>query len=143
MSDTDYVAFQDAMIEDMRAHGGQVTTGPLAGEPLLVMISTGARTGRPRRAILNFSRDGADYVVAGTAGGSPKNPSWLANVRADPEVSVEAEGRTFKARASIADGADRDRLWQQHVAILPRFADYPKQTGRVIPMVRLTPIAGN
>jgi deazaflavin-dependent oxidoreductase (nitroreductase family) len=141
MTETDYAAFESAMIEDMRAHGGQVTTGPLAGEPLLVMISTGAKTGRPRRAILNFSRDGADYVVAGTAGGSLTAPSWLANVRANPEVATEAEGRSFRARASVAEGTDRDRLWARHVAALPKFAAYPELTGRVIPMVRLRPIA--
>jgi deazaflavin-dependent oxidoreductase (nitroreductase family) len=143
MSESDYAAFENAMVEDMRAHGGRLTIGPLAGEPLLVMVSTGAKTGQPRRAILNFTRDGADYVVAGTAGGSPKDPSWLANVGANPEVSVEAEGRSFKARASVAHEADRDRLWHGHVAALPKFADYPRQTGRVIPMVRLTPITGS
>jgi deazaflavin-dependent oxidoreductase (nitroreductase family) len=142
MTESDYAAFENAMIEDMRAHDGQVTTGPLAGEPLLVMTSTGAKTGQPRRAILNFTRDGADYVVAGTAGGSPTAPSWLANVKANPDVAVEAEGRTFKARASVAEPADRDRLWDGHVAALPKFAGYPEQTGRVIPMVRLSPIAG-
>jgi deazaflavin-dependent oxidoreductase (nitroreductase family) len=143
MTESDYAAFQNAMIEDMRAHSGQVTTGPLAGEPLLVMISTGSKTGSPRRAILNFSRDGVDYVVAGTAGGSPTAPSWVANVRANPDVAVEAEGRTFKARASVAEPAERDRLWERHVATLPKFAAYPEQTGRIIPMVRLTPIAEN
>ena len=141
MAESDYAKFQNAIIEDMRAHGGQVTTGPLAGEPLLVMTSTGAKTGQPRRAILNFSRDGVDYVVAGTAGGSPTAPSWLANARATPDVAVEAEGRSFKARASVAEPAERDRLWERHVAALPKFVAYPEQSGRIIPMVRLTPIA--
>jgi deazaflavin-dependent oxidoreductase (nitroreductase family) len=141
MSESDEAASENAMIEDMRAHGGRVTRGPLAGEPLLVMISTGAKSGQPRRVILNFSRDESDYVIAGTAGGSPKDPSWLANVQANPDVSLEAEGRSFRARATVADRTDRDRLWERHVAVLPKFADYPRQTGRVIPMVRLTPIA--
>jgi deazaflavin-dependent oxidoreductase (nitroreductase family) len=130
--------FEDGMIADMRANGGTVTAGPLAGHPLLVMMSTGARSGVPRRAILTFSRDGADHVVAGTASGSPHDPAWLLNVRANPTVTIEAEGQTFEATASVADGADRDRLWEQHVAALPHFAGYPEQTGRVIPMVRLT-----
>jgi len=67
----------------------------------------------------------------------------VANVGANPDVAVEAEGRTFKARASVAEPADRDRLWEGHVATLPKFAAYPEQTGRIIPMVRLTPIAEN
>lgn len=142
MTDTDPAAFEDHLIADMRAHGGHVTTGPLAGHPLLIMTSTGAKTGNPRRAILTFSRDGADYVVAGTAGGSPTAPSWLPNVSRNPDVAIEAEGRTFDAIATVAEDDDRARLWEQHVAALPHFAAYPEQTGRTIPMVRITPKQG-
>ena len=139
---TDTKSFEDALIEDMRAHDGKVTSGPLAGHPLLVMTSRGARTGDERRAILTWHRDGDDYVVAGTAGGSPTTPAWVHNVEEHPEVALETENRRFEARARvIAEGPERDRLWDDHVAQLPWFADYPRQTGRVIPMVRLTPIA--
>jgi deazaflavin-dependent oxidoreductase (nitroreductase family) len=140
MPDWDPEAFEDAIIEDMRAHDGAVSTGPLAGDPILLMTSTGARTGEPRRALLTFTRDGDAYVVAGTASGSPTEPAWLHNIRAHPDVTVEAENRVFRARASRADGADRDRLWERHVDALPKFAAYPDQTGRVIPMVRLAPL---
>lgn len=75
MTDWDESAFEDGLIADMRAHGGAVTGGPLKGHPLLIMNSTGARTGEPRRTILTWSRDGNDYVVAGTAGGSTKDPA--------------------------------------------------------------------
>lgn len=139
MTDWDPAAFEDNLIADMRAHGGEVTTGPLAGEPLLVMTSTGAKSGEARRAIVNFSRDGGDYAIAGSAAGRPNDPAWVANIRANPNVTVEADGRTFEATAAVADGADQDRLWGQHVATLPKFAGYPEQSGRVIPMVRLTP----
>ena len=132
--------FEDDLLANWRENGGIVTIGPLAGHPLLVMTSTGSKSGDARRAILTFSRDGAAYVVAGTAGGSPTEPAWLRNVAADPDVTIEAEGRTFKATAAVTDPTERDRLWLQHVAALPHFADYPKQTGRVIPMVRLTPV---
>lgn len=140
MTDWDPAAFEDNLIADMRAHDGAVTTGPLAGNPLLVMGSKGAKTGAPRRAILAFTRDGTDYVIAGSAGGAPTNPSWVRNVQANPAVTVEAEGRTFQATALVAAGADRDRLWERHVAALPHFAAYPAQSGRVIPMVRLKPV---
>ena len=141
MTDWDPNAFENALIADMRAHDGAVTTGPLTGHPLLIMTSTGAKSGLPRRSILTFSRDSGDYIVAGTAGGAPTPPNWLYNLRANPQVTIEAEDRTFEATASIAEGAERDRLWDQHVAALPHFAAYPEQTGRVIPMARLTPIA--
>jgi deazaflavin-dependent oxidoreductase (nitroreductase family) len=139
MADWDPKAFEDNVIADMRAHDGAVTSGPLAGHPLLVMDSTGAKSGQPRRALLTFSRDGDAYVVAGTAGGAKTPPNWLANIRAHPDVEIEAENRKFKARASLAEGADRDRLWERHVERLPWFVDYPEQSGRVIPMIRLQP----
>jgi deazaflavin-dependent oxidoreductase (nitroreductase family) len=136
----DATAFEDALIADMRAHDGAVTSGPLAGHPLLVMTSTGASSGKPRRAILTYSRDGDDYVVAGTAGGAPTAPKWLRNLRATPEVEVETGNRTFRATTRVVDDpAERDRLWEGHVRRNPNFAQYPSQTGRVIPIVRITP----
>jgi len=141
MTDWDPEAFENALIDDMRAHGGAVTSGPLANHPLLVMISKGAKSGERRRAILTFTRDGGDYVVAGTASGSPTTPAWIQNVREDPSVEVEAEDRTFTATARVVDDDDRDRLWQRHVEALPHFAEYPEKAGRIIPMVRLTPTA--
>lgn len=131
--------FENALIADMRAHDGQVTSGPLAGHPLLIMSSTGARTGEPRRAILTYSRDNGDYVVAGSAGGSPSDPAWIRNLRENPTVSIEIANRTFEAEAAIVGGEDRDRLWKQHVEQLPHFAEYPKKAQRTIPVVRLTP----
>ncbi len=123
----------------MRAHDGKITTGPLAGHPILIMTSKGARSGHERRALLTFSRDNGDYLVAGTAGGSPTDPAWMHNLQADPQVKVEVDNRTFDATATIAEGEERNRLWRQHVETLPWFAGYPAQTGRVIPMFRLTP----
>jgi deazaflavin-dependent oxidoreductase (nitroreductase family) len=136
----DEASFEDALIKDMRANGGAVTGGPLKGHPLLVMTSTGVKSGKPRRAILTWSRDGDAYVVAGTAGGSPKDPSWVRNLLADPSVTVETGNRTFAARASIVDETERPTLWDRHVAALPWFAAYPAQTGRDIPMFRITAI---
>ena len=106
------------------------------------MTSKGAKTGEPRRAILTFSRDGGDFVVAGSASGAPTDPDWLRNVEVNPHVSVEAENRRFEATATIADEAEHERLWRQHVAALPHFAAYPEQAGRTIPVVRLTPTTG-
>jgi deazaflavin-dependent oxidoreductase (nitroreductase family) len=132
-------SFEDGLVADMRAHGGRVTEGPLAGHPILIMISEGAKSGEPRRSILTWSRDGDDYIVAGTAGGAPTVPGWVYNVQANPEVTIEVDNVVVPARAqAILEGQERDRLWEQHVAALPWFADYPAQTGRVIPMVRLT-----
>jgi deazaflavin-dependent oxidoreductase (nitroreductase family) len=139
----DQQAWEQALIADMREHDGRPTSGPLEGHPLLLMHVPGAKTGEPRRAILTYSRDGDDYVVAGTAGGSPRDPAWFANVQAHPEVEIEIGRRSFRAIATVAAGDERARLWDQHVAALPWFADYPAQTGREIPMVRLTAKPGD
>jgi deazaflavin-dependent oxidoreductase (nitroreductase family) len=133
-------SFEQMLIDDMRAHGGQVTTGPLAGHPILILTSTGARSAEPREALLTWSRDGGDYIVAGTAGGSPTTPAWVENVRRYPHVTIEVGNRTFDASATVRENGDeRDRLWAQHVERLPHFGEYSKKTDRVFPVVRLTP----
>ena len=139
MTELDPNAFEEGVIADMREHGGAVTTGPLKGHPLLIMTSRGARSGAERRAILTYSRDGDAYVVAGTAGGAPTTPAWVANVKEHPRVTLEVDTKRIEAEASVALGADRDELWRRHVEALPWFADYPEKSGRVIPMIRLRP----
>jgi len=143
MPDWDPHAFTRAQMADMRAHAGQVTSGPMAGRSLLILTTTGARSGEPRTVIVTYTRDGDSYVVAGTKSGSPTHPAWFANLVAHPEVTVEAEGKApVSARAVPAEGADRDALWNRHVEANPYFADYPGKTeGRLIPMIRLTPEA--
>jgi deazaflavin-dependent oxidoreductase (nitroreductase family) len=135
---TDAATWEEQLIADMRAHDGKVTSGPLAGHPLLRMTSRGAKSGADRRSILTYHRDGVDYIVAGTAGGSKTDPAWIHNVEAEPDVKVEIGTDAFDATASlVTDASERDRLWDDHVQALPWFADYPAQTGRVIPMVRI------
>jgi deazaflavin-dependent oxidoreductase (nitroreductase family) len=142
MSDADASepnAWEEGLIADLRANGGRPSQGPLTGHPLMLMYSTGSKSGKRRRSILTYSRDGEDYIVAGTASGAPKDPAWIGNVRADPSVSLEVANETFDATASVVAGAERDRLWDQHVAQLPWFGKYPEQIRiRTIPIVRLT-----
>ncbi len=131
--------WEESLIADLRANGGRPSSGPLAGHPLLVMWSTGAVSGERRRAILTYTRDGDDYVVAGTKGGAPTDPAWVRNLRADPAVTLEVAGEVFPATAEIVDPETRDRLWEQHATELPWFRPYPEKTDRVIPVVRLRP----
>lgn len=126
-----------ALIEDLRAHRGEVTSGPFRGRPVLLLTTVGARTGARRLAPLVYSRDGDRLVVAASKGGAPTHPAWYANILADPIVTVEAGGETFQARAIVTEGVERDRLWAAHVAEHPGFAAYEKATIRVIPMVVL------
>jgi deazaflavin-dependent oxidoreductase (nitroreductase family) len=141
MTDRDqYRQWEETLIADMREHEGRPSDGPLKGHPLMVMYSTGAKSGERRRAIVTYSRNGDDYVVAGTAGGAKTDPAWVANVVADPNVTIEIGKRTFTATATlVGEGPERERLWDQHVEALPWFSDYPSQAGRDIPVVRLSP----
>jgi deazaflavin-dependent oxidoreductase (nitroreductase family) len=133
----DYEAFTQTLVADMRAHGGQVTSGPMAGRPLMLLTTKGAKSGRQRTTIVTYTRDGDRYVIAASKGGAPTNPAWFHNLRVNPEVTVEAGGEIFPARATVTEGAERDRLWNQHAAERPEFRDYPSRTSRVIPVIVL------
>ncbi len=138
---SDRASFTQALIADHRAHGGRITFGPFEGRPVLLLHTLGAKTGEPRIAPLVYSRDGARFVIMASKGGAPANPAWFANLVAHPEVTVEAEGETFRAQAIVAQGTERDRLWSAHVAQHPGFADYEQRTARVIPAIWLERIA--
>ena len=140
MTDWDPEAFTRALIADVRENG-RPTSGPMAGRPLMVLTTTGAKTGEPRTVVVTFTRDGDAYIVAGSKSGAPTDPYWFRNLRSNPLVKVEADRQAFEARATEVEGADREQLWDRHVAERPEFADYPEKAGRVIPMARLTPIA--
>ncbi len=141
MANWDPRAFTAALIADLRANDGRASSGPMAGRSLLILTTTGAKSGEPRDAIVTYTREGDAYVVAGSKSGAPTDPAWFKNLVADPNVTIEAEGKTSKAIANVAVGSDRDALWNRHVAEHPEFADYPSKTTRVIPMIRLTSIA--
>ena len=140
---TDENAWEEQLIAELRANGGSPSGGPLAGHPLMLLYTTGAKSGQRRRSILTYSRDGDDFVVAGTNGGNEvKHPAWLTNVEAEPAVELEAANQLYDATAEVVEGAERDRLWSRHVEQLPWFGRYPAQiTGRTIPVVRLRPRA--
>lgn len=129
--------FNDRLIDDFRAHDGQITSGPFTGRSLLLLTTTGAKTGEVRTNPLAYSRDGDRFVIVASKGGAPRNPDWFHNLRAHPEVTVELGPEKFRARATVADDAERRRLYDQHAAKMPAFADYEKKTARKIPVVVL------
>jgi len=131
--------FDEDIIQQFRANGGRILSGPFAGRTLLLLTTTGAKSGRPLTKPLGFSRDGERYVVIASKGGAPSNPAWYHNLVAHPEVIVEVGTERFSARASVAQGAERDRLYAQQAAAIPVFAKYQEMTSRRIPVVVLTP----
>ena len=137
---TDASAWEEQLIADLRANGGRPSQGPLAGHPIMLLFTTGAKSGLRRRSIVTYSREGDDYVIAGTNSGRATNPAWLANIRTNPAVTFEIGTDSIEGTAAQATGAERDRLWSGHVAQLPWFGKYAEQiTGRTIPVVRITP----
>jgi len=122
------------LIDDMRAHGGRPTIGWAAGKPFLVLTSKGAKSGEDRIAITTYHKDGDRWVIAASKSGAPENPSWYHNLKANPDASIEVDNEVVPVRATEATGAERDRLWNDHVAELPEFGEYPKKTSRVIPI---------
>jgi deazaflavin-dependent oxidoreductase (nitroreductase family) len=139
MTDWDPSAWENALIDDMRQHGGRPSQGPLAGNPLMIMYTTGATSGERRRSIVTYSRDGDAYVIAGSKSGAPDDPKWVRNIEKNPAVELEVANETIQATGEVfRTGPERDRLWDQHVAELPAFGEYPAKTGgRIIPMIRL------
>ncbi|HEY7940633.1 MAG TPA: nitroreductase/quinone reductase family protein [Candidatus Limnocylindrales bacterium] len=130
-------SFNDNMVADLRAHAGVSTRGPMAGRHLMVLTTTGARTGEPRTSPVAYTRDGAAYVIIASKGGAPTHPAWYHNLVAHPDVTVEVDGQRFEARATVTHGAERRRLYDAQAALMPGFADYETRTERVIPVVRL------
>jgi deazaflavin-dependent oxidoreductase (nitroreductase family) len=128
--------FNQNLIAEFRANGGKVG-GMFAGAPLLLLTTTGAKSGQLRVAPLAYTTDNGHYVVIASKGGAPTNPDWFHNVRANPDVTIEVGTESFPARASIPEGDERDRLFDQMAAQMPGFAEYQRNTTRRIPVVVL------
>jgi deazaflavin-dependent oxidoreductase (nitroreductase family) len=133
---TDYNEFNRQLIEEYRANGGRVT-GMFAGAPLLLLTTTGVRSGQPRVAPLAYTTDNGRWIVIASKGGAPTHPDWYYNLRANPEVTVEVGAESFPARATITTGAERQRLFDQMAARMPNFAEYQRNTVRQLPVIVL------
>jgi deazaflavin-dependent oxidoreductase (nitroreductase family) len=137
---SEYNDFNNKLIEEFRANGGKVG-GQFGGAPLLLLTTTGAKSGQPRVAPLVYTTDGDHIVIVASKGGAPTNPDWYHNVVANPEVTVERDSETYRARATVQEGAERDRLFNQMVEMMPGFGDYQRNTTRVIPVIVLERVA--
>ena len=129
--------FNSNLIDDLRAHDGHATSGPFVGRQVLILTTTGAKTGDKRESPLAYTLDGDKVIVVASKGGSPANPAWYHNVVADPNVTVELNGKRFEATATVAEGNERRRLYDAHAAVHASFTDYETKTERVIPVIVL------
>lgn len=128
--------FNAAIIEEFRTHGGRVG-GPFEGAQLLLLTSTGAKSGQPRTTPVVYLEDGQNLVIFASKAGAPTHPAWYRNLLANPSATVEVGTRTLAVRAREAEGDERRRLYEQQVARMPQFADYQAKTTRQIPVVVL------
>ena len=122
------------MIEAYRANHGKVDF-PL---PLILLTTTGAKSGQPRTTPVAYSRDGERIVILASKGGAPTNPDWYFNLVANPIVTIELGAEKFQARATVVkDEAERQRLYARHAELMPGFAEYTTKTDRKIPVILL------
>ena len=130
--------FNAQIIEEFHANQGRVG-GMFEGMPLLLLHHTGAKTGTSRINPLAYQGDGERYVVFASKAGAPTNPDWYHNLKAQPNVTIEVGTDTIDVVASEAEGEERERLYRTQAERVPQFAEYERQTERVIPVIVLTP----
>jgi deazaflavin-dependent oxidoreductase (nitroreductase family) len=128
--------FNRNLIDEFRTNHGSVT-GVFEHAPLLLLTTTGAKSGRSRTTPVVYTTDGENLVVIASKGGAPTNPAWYHNLVAHPQVTVELPNETFVAKARVADGDERARLWRAAADLMPGFDEYQTKTTRRIPVVVL------
>jgi deazaflavin-dependent oxidoreductase (nitroreductase family) len=124
------------IIEEFRANDGKVG-GQFADMPLLLLHTTGAKSKLPRINPVAYIADGEQLAVMASEAGVPTNPDWYYNIVANPEVSVEIGTEQFQARTTIAAEPERTRLYEKMATANPGFAEYQRQTTRIIPVIVL------
>jgi deazaflavin-dependent oxidoreductase (nitroreductase family) len=136
---TEYDDWNRRVVDEFRANGGKVKQ--FEGRPLLLLHHRGAKTDTERVNPLVFLPVGDAFAVFGSKAGADTNPAWYHNLRAHPATSVEVGTETVPVRARVAEGAERERLWDEQKRLNPNFADYEKLTTRPIPVVVLERVA--
>ncbi|MFG1644657.1 nitroreductase/quinone reductase family protein [Amycolatopsis sp. NPDC049252] len=131
-SDEEFRTYNEGVISEFRAHQGKVSRPPF---PILLLTTTGARTGRRTTVPLGFGVDERGRVfVVGSKAGAPRHPAWFHNLRADPAVTVELGDRTYRARGVVTTGEERDRLYR---LVSDGTSAYERNTDRTFPLVVL------
>ncbi|WCO66418.1 nitroreductase family deazaflavin-dependent oxidoreductase [Iamia majanohamensis] len=131
--------FNARIIEEFRANEGRVG-GPFEGAPMILVHTVGARSGQPRVNPLVYQPlDGERVAIFASAAGADHHPAWFHNLVATPEVEVEVGTDVRTVRARVAEGDERERIWEAQKAAAPGFADYEAKTDRTIPVVVLEP----
>ena len=136
MADTN--DFNASIITEFRANAGKVG-GPFEGATLLLLHSTGAKSGDERVQPLMYSARDNGYVIFASAAGAPKHPAWYHNLLAHPEASIEVGTESVDVVARVTEGDERSSIWEPWKSAVPQFAEYEQKTDREIPVIVLEP----
>jgi deazaflavin-dependent oxidoreductase (nitroreductase family) len=132
----DFNEFNKGVVEEFRSNDGNVG-GRFAGSPMILVNHVGAKSGTAYTSPLVYTRDGDNFVIIASKGGSPADPHWFLNLVANPDVTIEVGSETIPVRARVAEGEERARLYDAQAAQMPNFAEYAQATTREIPVVVL------
>ncbi|MGA2530377.1 MAG: nitroreductase family deazaflavin-dependent oxidoreductase [Acidimicrobiales bacterium] len=133
---SEYDDWNKKIIEEFRSSNGQVG-GQFAGAPILLLTTTGAKSGHKHTTPIMYLPDGDRMAVFASKAGAPTNPDWYHNLRANPRVTVEVGTESFEVDAEVADSQERDRLYAIQAERYQNFKEYEEKTSRVIPVVLL------
>jgi len=128
--------FNQRIIAEFRANEGKVG-GPFAGAPMLLLSTTGAKSGQRRTTPLVYLPDGDRFTIFASKGGAPQHPSWYHNLVAHPDTMVEVGTETIPVTATVITGEERDQLYAKQAGLRPAFGEYQAKTTRRIPVVAL------
>jgi deazaflavin-dependent oxidoreductase (nitroreductase family) len=126
------------LIDEFRANHGRLS-GRFENSPLLILTTTGRRSGEPRTAPMMYVRDGDRYIVFASNAGAVKPPYWYTNLLANPKVTVEVGQDRFETDAVVTSGEERERIFAEAIKSYPFFVEHEERAGRQIPLVALEP----
>jgi deazaflavin-dependent oxidoreductase (nitroreductase family) len=131
------VDFNAQTIAEFRKNHGKVG-GYFEGAPLLLLHTSGKRSGKPRVNPMMYLKDGDRYLVFASKAGADTHPDWYHNLKANPEVQAEIGDETIDVHAEEITGRERDDIYRRQATLYPGFAEYERKTKRVIPVIALT-----
>jgi deazaflavin-dependent oxidoreductase (nitroreductase family) len=129
--------FNQGLIKEFRENGGKAISGPFVNAPLLLLTTTGAKSGHPFTTPLVYTKDGDRIVIIASKGGFPTNPAWFHNLKAHPTTTIEIGKEKFQAKATITKDPERQRLFDAQAKVMPTVNEYQKNTTRQIPVIVL------
>ena len=134
--------FGDEHVRRYRETGGEVGHEWREGSTILLLTTTGRKSGEPRTTPLIYAADEDRYVIVASKGGAPDNPGWYENLAKTPEVELQVLDEVFPARARTAEGEERERLWRKANVVWSHYDEYAEKTDREIPVVVLERASG-